>query len=523
MFKCTDITITLQNDNVIIKGLSLILNDGDKLALIGEEGNGKSTLLKFLYDPHLIDAYAHGSGTTNLTRSDIAYLPQTLDKAWEDFSIMDFFLHQDIDSEIDYDIYNHLFDIEKLLQKFSLDVALLTSDRKIKTLSGGEKIKLQLVKLLLTPKKLILLDEPTNDLDIDTLNLFESIIKRIDTPIIFISHDEVLLRNVSNQILHLEQIKRQKLAKHNYYKQGYKAYIEERGRTIEKHNREAVRSQKEYLRRKEILLHQHLLVENDLDRASGNQPSQGRILAKKMRNIKSQEKKLENMEVVERYKVEEAMNLFFDDNVILPNGKVVLDFYLEALRIENKTISSNVVLKIVGPEKVVIYGSNGSGKTTLIKELLKHFNENSSLSIGYMPQNYSDVFDETLNPVSYLQTKLGYDVEIKTKIMTFLGSLNFMESEMVNPISALSSGLKAKLYLLELVLGKYEVLILDEPTRNLSPLSSPVVRKMLSEFKGALIMVSHDRALIEEVATVTYALTQDGLIQTHIFLNNVEK
>ena len=515
MFFCQGLSLTLKNGNQIITDFNMVLNNGDKLALMGEEGSGKSTLLKFLYDSRLIDSYCFYKGSTNLEKSSIAYLPQTIENHWLNFSAIEFLAHETIDSDFDYETYNHLFDIEQWFDYLLLDKTLLDETRKISTLSGGEKIKLQLVKILRKHPKLILLDEPTNDLDISTLEVFEQLMNRIETPIIFISHDETLLTNVATQILHLEQIKHQKLAKSHYEKMGYQTYVEYRQRQIEQHNRKAYRTKKEQEKRRQILMHQHLLVENDLDRASGQSPAEGRILAKKMKNIKSQEKRLSEMEVVDYYKQEEQMSLFFDDQVSLPKGKVILDLHLDELRVGHRRLAGQIDIKIVGPEHVFIIGPNGSGKTTLIRHILAGLEKTKNIRIGYMPQNYEEGFDITISPVAYLQSKLGYDTKMKSQIMTFLAVLNFIEEEMNSPIHTLSGGLKAKLYLLEMVMNKYDVLLLDEPTRNLSPLSSPTVIDMLNKFKGALIVVTHSRMLLSAVSSTTYLLSEGSFIINH--------
>lgn len=130
-----------------------------------------------------------------------------------------------------------------------------------------------------------------------------------------------------------------------------------------------------------------------------------------------------------------------------------------------------------------------------------------------MPQNYDEELDLNISAVMYIQEYLGYDNETKSKIMSCLGALNFIEEEMNSKISSLSGGQKAKLYLLKLVLCQNNVILLDEPTRNLSPLSAGVVRRIISSFKGTLIVISHDRAFIDEVASSVYELRSEGLLQ----------
>ena len=128
-----------------------------------------------------------------------------------------------------------------------------------------------------------------------------------------------------------------------------------------------------------------------------------------------------------------------------------------------------------------------------------------------MPQDYTLLINDELKPVEYLQSLLGYDNEIKAKIMSHLGALGFIEYEMNKSIKYLSGGQKAKLYLLKLIMLKNNVLILDEPTRNLSVLSVGVVKRILKTFNGAIIFISHDRAFINDLADEVYELTCNGL------------
>lgn len=127
----------------------------------------------------------------------------------------------------------------------------------------------------------------------------------------------------------------------------------------------------------------------------------------------------------------------------------------------------------------------------------------------YMPQNYEDMLNLEMTPVDYLDT--SGDKEERTRIRTYLGSLKITADEMDHPIAQLSGGQKAKVLLLKMSLSGANVLILDEPTRNFSPLSGPVIRKMLAEFPGAIISISHDRKYIAEVCGKIYRLTKEGL------------
>ena len=156
-----------------------------------------------------------------------------------------------------------------------------------------------------------------------------------------------------------------------------------------------------------------------------------------------------------------------------------------------------------------LMGLNGAGKTTLLKKIAEELLNRNDIKAEYMPQTYEDLLDLDVTPVDYLD-KTG-DKEERTRIRTYLGSLKYTPDEMEHPIRELSGGQKAKVLLLRMSLSGANVLILDEPTRNFSPLSGPVIRKMLREFPGAVISISHDRKYIEEVCDKIYQLNPNGL------------
>ena len=160
-------------------------------------------------------------------------------------------------------------------------------------------------------------------------------------------------------------------------------------------------------------------------------------------------------------------------------------------------------------KKICIIGKNGIGKTTLIRKIAKSMLERKDLRVEYMPQNYEELLNLDMTPVDFLDST--GDKEERTRIRTYLGSLKYTVDEMEHPIRELSGGQKAKILLLKMSMSGANVLILDEPTRNFSPLSSPVIRGMLREFPGAIISVSHDRKYIDEVCDKVYELTADGM------------
>lgn len=170
--------------------------------------------------------------------------------------------------------------------------------------------------------------------------------------------------------------------------------------------------------------------------------------------------------------------------------------HLDVLEVDENVLAEDIDLSVIGREKLVILGKNGSGKTTLLKKILEKLKETPNIKVGYMPQNYDEVLKKYSKVLDFLSEN---NEESITRIRSLLGMLKFTSEEMLNDISNLSGGQKAKIFLLKMFLDKSNVLVLDEPTRNLSPLSNPVIRKILKEYPGSIISVSHDRKYIDEV------------------------
>ena len=211
---------------------------------------------------------------------------------------------------------------------------------------------------------------------------------------------------------------------------------------------------------------------------------------------------------------EQEEAIFFklgDKNAYIPTGKTVIEYELSKLMTPEgeRILAEGIYLKIKGSEKICMIGANGAGKTTLLKKIAEELLNRNDIKAEYMPQTYEDLLDLDVTPVDYLD-KTG-DKEERTRIRTYLGSLKYTPDEMEHPIRELSGGQKAKVLLLRMSLSGANVLILDEPTRNFSPLSGPVIRKMLREFPGAVISISHDRKYIEEVCDKIYQLNPNGL------------
>ena len=498
MFEVKNLSISV-DDRYLIKDLNLVLNNGDKLAIIGEEGNGKSTLLKVILG---ICSYAKVEGTINTKGNRIGYLEQSMSEDNLNKKVYDYlFVNED-------DYYLKINNLYKYLVEINLTDSLL--EQTISTLSGGEKVKISILKLLLDENDILFLDEPTNDLDIETLEWLEAFINKTTKPIIFVSHDETLLANTANMILHIEQVKKKTECRHTLLKIDYDSYVQERIRKLDKQTQVARSEKREFDKQKDKYLQIMQKVEYQQRTISRSDPHGAKLLKKKMHSLKAQEKKMNNIELTEVPDVEESINFFFED-VNVPKNKQIIKIDLPELKVNNKLLCKNIKLDIVGNTHLCIIGKNGVGKSTLIKYIYEQLKNRTDLNVGYMPQTYDDILSKYETPLDYICYK-GSQEEI-TKARLYLGNMNFTRPEMVGKIKDLSNGTKAKLFLIKLVLDDCNVLILDEPTRNVSPLSNPVIRRVLKDYKGTIISISHDRKYINEVIDNLYELTSNGLIK----------
>lgn len=498
MLEIKDLTISIY-DRYLIKNLNLVLNKGDKLAIIGEEGNGKSTLLKSILS---ICEYANITAIINLKGNKVGYLEQTIQEEDLNKTVYDFIFIND------EDYYNKLNNLYKYLDLISLEDQILY--QPINTLSGGEKVKIRILKLLLNEYDILFLDEPTNDLDIETLEWLEKFINNTDKPIIYVSHDETLLSNTANMILHLEQIKKKTDCRHTLLKIDYDTYVEQRLRKIEHQTQIAKSEKREFNKQQDKLQRVMQKVEYQQNTISRSDPHGARLLKKKMHSIKSQERKLNETELTEIPDIEESINFFFED-ITIPKTKNIINLDIKELKINNKVLSNNIKLDIIGNTHLCIIGKNGVGKSTLIKIIYNELKTRQDIKVGYMPQTYDDILSNYEYVLDFISPNGNKDEITKSRMI--LGNMKFTREEMTSKISNLSNGTKAKLFLVKLVLDKCNVLILDEPTRNVSPLSNPVIRKVLKDYKGTIISISHDRKYINEVIDNLYTLTSTGLIK----------
>lgn len=514
MLQIKNLTLTHKKDlREILSNFSCVFNNGDKAVIIGEEGNGKSTLLKWLYDPSLAEEYCEADGERLVSGEVLGYLAQELPKEDQQKSVYEFFSEQE-------SFWNQTpKELNQTAAKFHIASDFFYREQQMSTLSGGEKVKAQLMRILFSEPTVLLLDEPSNDIDIETLETLEELILSWDKIVIYISHDETLIEHTANKIIHIEQIRRKTKSRFCIANTSYAEYRKNRSSQMENQARQAADERRQKQIRDEKFQRIYQSVEHAQAVISRQDPSGGRLLKKKMHAVKSMGRRFEREDENMTAMPEEETAIYFElgtKDSQIPAGKTVLDYFLDQLTSPDgsRVLAENIFLRIRGSEKICIIGKNGAGKTTLLKKMAKELLERSDIRAEYMPQNYEDQLDLSLTPVEFL-SKTG-DKEEMTKIRTYLGALKYTADEMDHPIRELSGGQKAKVLLLKMSLSNANVLILDEPTRNFSPLSGPVIRQMLAAFPGAIISISHDRKYIGEVCEKVYCLETHGLVETNL-------
>lgn len=511
MLQINELTISHKKDlRVIVENFDLVLNYGDKAVIIGEEGNGKSTLMKWIYNPELIEGYAEWRGSIARGQERMAYLAQELSTEDQKKTVYEFF------AEAEEFFGQTPKELGRYAKDFGVAADFFYREQTMESLSGGEKIKAQLIRILMGEPTVLLLDEPSNDIDIGTLKMLEKLICDWKYIVLFISHDECLIENTANTVIHMEQVRRKTVSRYTVAAMPYMQYVTERQKRIDYQRQQAQSDIRQKKLRDEKYARIYQRVEHELATVSRGAPAVAKNLKDKMHTVKAMgrrfEREDENMTAMPEY--EEAIFFKLDGGGgAFPAGKKVIDLELPRLTVcgegEPRLLACNIRLVVKGPEKICIVGRNGAGKTTLIRRIAEELLGRKDIRAEYMPQNYEELLDMDSTPVEYLDS--SGDKERRTLIRTYLGALKYTAEEMSHPIRELSGGQKAKILLLHMSLSGADVLVLDEPTRNFSPLSGPVIRGILKDFPGAIISISHDRKYIGEVCDRVYELTENGL------------
>lgn len=501
MLQVNHLTVRLLRDGrTLINDLSFTLAPGDRAALIGEEGDGKSTLIKLLYDPTLTADYCEYEGTASCG-GRAGYLPQMLPSALREKSPRQLLSGADPKT------------LARCAAQLMLPPELLRDGRSLETMSGGEKVKLQLLLILLAEPDLLLLDEPSGDLDLQTLIWLQAFLGRTKLPVLMASHDTELIRASANMLIHLEQVRRKTVARATVARMSYDEYAERRQLGLDRQTQIARKERAEFEEKEARWRRLYQQVDFAQASVSRQDPSGGRLLKKKMHCVKAQGRRLEREEqtLTPEADFEEAILPRWSSEVAFPEGKTAAEILIPELRAGGRLLAENIRLCVRGPRKIGIIGKNGAGKTTLLRALAQAMSNRRDVRLSYMPQDYRDILPDGVTPVEFLSG--GGDKAARTFARTCLGSMKLTPEEMERPASALSGGTQGKLLFLKMILDKSNVLLLDEPTRNFSPLSAPVICALLRDFPGAIIAVSHDREFLKEVCEELWELRPDGLFR----------
>ena len=336
MLQIKNLTVThLKDLRTMIRDFSFTLRPDDKAVVIGEEGNGKSTLLKLIADENLIRGYAEYSGEILRGGLKFGYLAQELDEEQKTASVYEYC------SETPGFPEHSPRELAEIASQLGLPPEVFYSDQSVGSLSGGEKVKLRLAQILMDRPDVLLLDEPSNDLDIETLEWLEHFINSCGLPVLYISHDETLIENTANAVIHIEQVRRKSLPRYTVARMPYREYVEERLSRFSHQEQVAGEEEREYRKQQEKFRQIQSRVEHEQNTISRQDPHGGRMLKKKMKAVKSQEKRFEK-EYEERTQMpdtEEAILVKFPENITVPNGKKVLEFALDTLTAEDRILA----------------------------------------------------------------------------------------------------------------------------------------------------------------------------------------
>lgn len=501
------------NGSALFSNITFNINENDRIALMGKNGAGKSTLLKII------------AGVTKPTRGKvsapkdaiIAYLPQHLlteDKVsvFEEASkafgrILDMKkqmdeLNRQLETRTDYesDEYSKIieqvselsekyYSIEEInydaeVEKTLMGLGFLRSDftRPTSEFSGGWRMRIELAKILLQKPDLILLDEPTNHMDIESIQWLEDFLINNAKAVIVISHDKTFVDNLTNRTIEVT------MGRIYDYKTNYSHYLQ-----LRKERRE--QQQKQF----DDQAKQIADIQEFIDRFKGTYS--------KTLQVQSRVKMLEKIEIIEVDEVDtSALNLKFPPAPRSGSYPVIVDGL-------SKSYGDHVVFKdasftIARGEKVAFVGKNGEGKSTLVKAIMGEIDYDGKLQlghnsmIGYFAQNQASLLDEDLTVFDTIDQIAQGD--IRTKIKDILGAFMFGGDTIDKKVKMLSGGERTRLAMIKLLLQPVNLLILDEPTNHLDIKTKDILKDALKAFDGTLILVSHDRDFLDGLANKVF-------------------
>lgn len=504
----------------LFQNVSLQINKGDKIGLVGKNGAGKSTLMKILSG---IDKPSEGK-IHQPKDCKVGLLSQDI-KVNSDSSVLDFLLRSNVElnqvidrlnelnklliERIDYESASYLSlldELSELNHTFQLIegnswqekcVSVLKglgfSDeeltRSLNTFSGGWKMRAELARILVNKPDLLLLDEPTNHLDIISISWLESYLQRFEGAVIVISHDRMFLDNVTKRTL---EISLGKILDYPYAYSRYKLFREEETERLERMKKQ----QDKDIKHTEELINKF--------RAKKNKAAFAQSLIKKL-------------DKTERIEVEQdqvaRMKIMFPLSV--QPGKLVLELKDVGKTYGDKLIFKGVNISVGRGEKIALLGPNGVGKSTLLKRIMKSLEGEGEVEYGhnvnitYFAQDQAEKLD--INNTVYETVDDVAQGEIRKDLRSVLGAFLFSGEDVDKKVSVLSGGERTRLALCQLLLSPSNFLILDEPTNHLDIQSKEVLKQALINYEGTFIVVSHDREFLDDLTNRIWDIDHGGL------------
>lgn len=499
--------------SALFADISFVINPKDRIALMGKNGAGKSTMLKIL-----AGVREPSRGRVNVpTDCRVAYLPQHLlvedgrtvfEETEQAFSHLHDMerrmaeLNHQLETRTDYESEEYMAIIEevsalgekfyaieeinydKAIEQTLLGLGFKRSDftRQTSEFSGGWRMRIELAKLLLRKPDVLLLDEPTNHLDIESIQWLEDFLVDNNQTVVVISHDRAFVDKITTRTLEIMG------GKLYDYKVNYTEYQRLRAERREQQQRAWEEQQKFIAETTEFI-----------ERFKGTYS--------KTNQVQSRVRMLEKLELVEVDEIDtSAIRLKFPPAPRSGNYPVMMSDVAKSY--DDKRIISGVNLTIERGDKIAFVGKNGEGKSTLVRCIMKELEHEGDLQIGYnvkigyFAQNEASVIDENLTVFQTIDDVAEGD--IRTKIKDLLGAFMFGGEASNKKVKVLSGGERTRLALLRLLLEPYNLLILDEPTNHLDMKTKEVLKYALQNFDGTLIVVSHDRDFLDGLVDKVY-------------------
>mgnify|MGYP001305538088 FL=1 len=510
------------NGQTLFQDISFVINEKDRIALMGKNGAGKSTLLKILagvrepnrgkvsYPKETIVAYLPQHLLTQDTRTVFEETAQAF-SALTDMETQINAMNEELSIRTDYESDSYMELIEKVStlseQFYSIEEINYDADiaktllglgfsredfqRKTSEFSGGWRMRIELGKILLRRPDVILLDEPTNHLDIESIQWLEDFLINSGKAVVVISHDRAFVDNITTRTIEVT------MGRIYDYKAKYSHYLE-------------LRKERREQQQKQFDEQQKMIAENMefIERFKGTYS--------KTLQVQSRVKMLEKLVIVE-VDEEDTSRLRLRFPPAPRSGNYPVSAENVGKTYGEKLIFGQANFMIERGEKIAFVGKNGEGKSTLVKAIMSEIEHEGKLTlghnvkIGYFAQNQASLLDDNLTVYQTIDDIAVGD--IRTKIKDLLGAFMFGGDESFKKVKILSGGERTRLALLKLLLEPVNLLILDEPTNHLDMKTKDILKQALVEFDGTLIVVSHDRDFLDGLITKVYEFGNQRVIE----------